>query len=354
MDGKSCRVLLGPLFGVLLVVVCFHVIGCGTANVYTDVASRYPDELYLTGVGVSGESQEEAENRARAAVAARVRSSLESEIEAVAKSVTVDGRTTDAQATMQRIKIQAEFKHGELIHVDRESWGMRDDGYQAVAYLSRREAGRVLEGDYAMASAALQRGANSLEAVGEADVPAFTSGFQAAHEAFVDLARSEAEYRAIVGVSQRGYALDRELWLRLQQRRQSLLDGLRVGLSLRLPAIQDDTVDVTRLAHVFDQALEDLGLNTRGQSCEEVEYWLDLHPVVTYQGIIGIVCRLSFTGQLRECRGGGIWELHLVGTGFTGNGTSEYAARRAAEQTVTAVALAPILAEALHHVLPVE
>lgn len=341
--------------GVLLSLLCASILGCGgPTGIYTDVTTQYPPELYIMYVGISEVSLAEAENRACAGVAAQVRSSLESELEAVARSVTLDGKTSDTQATTQRIAIRAEFERAELIHVDRERSEVRGGTYQAVAFLSRREAEQVFDGDYAMASAALRSRASGLDAVSEGDVPGFASVYWAAREAFDEVARAEAEYRAVTGRSQAEFAQDRDLWWRIQQRRQTVLDGLRVGLRMREPRIADDRLDEARLVQIFSLALANLGLSVRGQSCGEAEYLLDLQPDVKYQGIIGIVCRLSFTGQLIECGGGETWELHLDSDAFTGDGSHESTARREAEMAVTEATLAPLLAAALCRVLPVE
>jgi hypothetical protein len=155
-------------------------------------------------------------------------------------------------------------------------------------------------------------------------------------------------------MSQMDFASDRDLWLQIQQRRQALLDGFRVGLRMREPRIVDDGLDEARFVQVFSLALADLGLSVRGQSCDEAEYVLDLQPEVTYQGIIGMVCRLSFTGQLIECSTGETWDLHLDSDAYTGEGSREGIARHKAEETVTEATLTPLLAAALCRVLPIE
>jgi hypothetical protein len=322
--------------------------------VYTDLTAQYPPDLYISAVGNSSESLDDAENRACAGVAAQVRSRLESELEAVARSVTVDGRISDTQATTQRIEIRAEFDRAELIHVDRERSEVRGGTYQAVAFLSRREAGQVFDGDYAMASAALRLRASGLDAVSEGDVPGFASAYWAVREAFDDVLRAEAEFRTVAGKSQRDFASDRDLWSQIQNRRQALLDGIRVGLRMREPRIVDDGLDEARFVQVFSLALADLGLSVRGQSCGEAEYVLDLQPEVTYQGIIGTVCRLAFSGQLIECSSGETWELHLDSDAYMGDGSHEGTARRKAENVVTEATLKPLLAAALCRVLPIE
>jgi len=329
--------------------------GCGGSGgeVHSAPQKVYPDDQYLVAVGTSTESMEDAENRARQAIAAQVRSTLDSQIDTRVNSEIADGFETYTASTSQTMQQQATFSHAELIKVDLESRRERDGVYEVVAYLPRRESGRVLRRDYDAAATALVRQADAVDAVPSGDLPTFAAAYSEANESWTELHQRAMELWAVTGNPPASFRQDQDRWDAVERRRMDFLEGVKVSFSLLDVRPAGDNLDDAYLRQEFGEALTDLGLTIRGDHCGAGDYLVELQPRLHYQGVIGVVCRLDFAGRLVECESGHSWNLHVQDEDFVGEGSNTYAARKGAEAAVNADVLAPLLAEALEESLPV-
>jgi len=329
--------------------------GCGGSSPAVNTAPQktFPESEYLVATGVSAESHEDAEQRARNAVAAQVRSSLESQTETQVSSVHDGQQETYLSSTSLQLRQNVSFSHGELIHIDLESRREKDGLYHAVAYLRRSEAARVLHQDYKAASANLARAHGGVQDVDADDLPGFAAAYGEARSHFLVANQRVMELRAVTGSRPAQFDQDINLWNDLQNHRQERLDDLRLSFVL-LPVIPaGDKLDMAHLHQEFIQSLTDLGMTVRGDECGDGEYLLEFQPRLHYQGVIGVVCRLDFAGTLTECSTGDTWDLLLEDADFVGEGANAFTARHLAEDKVTQDSLAPLLIDALGANLPV-
>ena len=327
--------------------------GCagGAAAPRTD-AEAWPEDRYLVAVASSPVSFADAELRARQAVAARVRSTLESELTSHS-SVTIDELGERQRTVANQFLSQAvSFSHAELIRVDPASRREDDGVYHALAYLPRMESARVLRRDYDAAAAALARHADAVDAVPAGDLPAFAVAYGEAREQWLAVERSAMELWAVAGSPPAGFRQDQARWDAVQDRRLQLLSGVPMAFRLLDVRPAGDTLDAVRLRQEFLEALTEAGLAIRGDRCAGGGYLIELQPRLHYQGVIGVICRLDFAGRLVDCASGHAWELHVEDEAFLGEGANTWAARKGAADRVTADALAPLLMDALGSSLP--
>jgi hypothetical protein len=350
----AAAVLAAAICGLPLLVGLPLLGGCGGGGgVHQSPQTVYPEQQYLVAVGTSPLSMQDAENRARHAVAAQIRSSLESRIDTRIESQITGGVEDLRSSTRQDLQQEVGFSRAELIRIDLDSRRERDGRYEVVAYLPRREAAQALRRDYDAAAAALQRQAGALDAVPRGDLPGFAAAYAVARRSWADLSRCSRELWAITGQAPAGFGQEQARWHRVEERRLAVLDGVRVAFALREPRPAGDRLDAAFLEQQFRDALTGMGLTLRGRDCDGGDYLVELQPRLHYQGVIGVVCRLDFAGRLVECATGDAWNLHLEDERFTGEGSNTYAARKGAEAAATAEVLAPLLAEALEESLPV-
>lgn len=330
------------------------VAGCGGAGgVHTAPQTVYPEELYLVASASSPESMEDAENRARQAIAAQIRSTLRSRIDTRIDSEISGGEESYTSQTSQTMQQRVAFSHAELIRIDLDSRRERGGAYEVVAYLPRREASQVLRRDYDAAATVLARQADAVAAVPRGDLPGFAAAYSEARESWTALHQRAMELWAINGRPPAGLGQNQDRWDTVEQRRLEVLEGVRVAFSL-LPTIPaGDRLDRVYLRQEFSEALTDLGLTLRGDQCGAGDYLVEMQPRLHYQGVIGVVCRLDFAGRLVDCETGDSWDLHLADERFVGEGSNTYKARKGAEAVVTAATLAPLLAAALDESLPI-
>jgi hypothetical protein len=348
--GARARLLVAAgLVGMIAAVT-----GCGGGGaLHRAPQAAYPEQEYLVAVGSSVTSQAEADARARSALAAQIRSSIDATLRTESRATLSEGRIQESATTVQQLEQSAGFSHGELIRLDAASGGWRDGQYRAVAYLSRREAGEVLRRQSANHAAEFARRAAAVDAVGSGDLPGFAAAYGEARESWVALQQTARELRAVTGRDPADLAADNARWDALQRRRQAMFAEVRVALQLREPRPAGDRLDRQYLRQALITALTDLGLTVRGDSCADADYVVDLQPRLRYQGVVGVVCSLELAGVLRECTSGNAWDLHLTHPTWTGEGRNAYVARNQAAGSVTPATLTPPLLAALATSLPV-
>jgi hypothetical protein len=335
-------------------VMCMGLAACGgPGRGVSDLAEdRWPAHAYLVAEGSSPNSREEAELRAREAVAAQIRSSLESNLESRTSSSSDGARESYESEIRQFISQAVSFSHAELIRADPASRRHDDGVYHVLAYLPRMESARVLRRDYDAAAAALQRHADAVDAVPAGDLPAFAAAYGEAREQWLAVERSAMELWAVAGSPPAGFRQDQARWDAVQDRRLQLLSGVPMAFRLLDARPAGDTIDAVRLRQEFLEALTEAGLSIRGDRCDGGGYLIEFQPRLHYQGVIGVICRLDFAGRLVDCASGHAWELHVEDEAFLGEGANTWAARKGAADRVTADALAPLLMDALGSSLP--
>ena len=355
LDRRPTERVIRSLTAAAVLVAAVVMSGCNSAPaVQTAPQATYPEAMYLVATGTSPDSFEDAENRARTAIAAQIRSTLASQTTSDIRSDNVDGLESYESSTQQTMRQDTAFSHAELIHVDLASRREKGGNFHVVAYLKRSEAGPVLMRDYEAASAALRRDAGTVDAVAAGDLPGFAAAFGEARESWLLLSQRARELRAVAGRRPATFTQDRRRWDGIMARREQAMQDLRLSFDL-LPVIPEgDRLDASYLTQTFTTVLTDLGLSVRGHACGEGEYLLELQPRLHYQGVIGVVCRLDFAGRLVECASGDSWDLQLEHDSFTGEGANTYKARYGAMEAVTVESVTPLLIEALRAMLPVD
>ena len=326
--------------------------GCGGKPGVTSLPlDRYPEAEYMVAAGTSSESMADAEASARAALAAQIRSRIRSQIRDEARQETRDQVTTYEATTVRTIDQDAAFDRMELFRIDPRSRRERDGLYRAVATMSRSEARRALRADYEAAGEQLDRAVLGLQAVPAGDLPAFAIRFGEVREAFALLDRRALQLRAVTGLLPADYRQQRDLWFAAERERQRRVSGLRLGLAVRPCIPAGDPLDsgVVRLEVL--QALAGMGLTVRGEDCGD-GYLLDLQPRLWHVGLTGVVTRLTFGGELRDCRTGDHWDVHLEHERWQAEGTRAEAATRAVAETVDEQTLRAALTDALGGHLP--
>jgi len=334
---------------------CASLAGCGgQPAVRTDPLTAYPPDQYLVAEGVSPVGFAEAEQRARSAVAAQIRSTLTSELVSSSRMSVDDEAARYASETDQLVRQDIAFSRAELIRIDPQSRRQIGQEYLVVAVLSRGEANQALRRDFQAAASALNRAADRALAVPAGDLPGLAAAHGEARRSWDVLLQRALELRAITGRYPAGFSDAEARWEALLDRRADQLGGVRLAFDLLPTALAEDRLDTAYLRQQFLRALSDLGLTVRGQTCDQSDYLLELQPRVHYRGLVGVVCRLEFTGHLRECASGHAWDLHLASPELSGEGSSTLRARNAAVAAVSAEILLPLLVAAMAATLPLQ
>ena len=139
----------------LLLCGCLHAGGAGPAGAEPEVPSyllgigeprRFPSSAYITAAASSGSSVAQAEDAAKAAVAAQIRSSIESEFRSLESESVESGQVSSGESRQRRVLTRASFDRAELIRiVERRRMGSQ---FYALAALDRAEASQALAADY--------------------------------------------------------------------------------------------------------------------------------------------------------------------------------------------------------------
>lgn len=120
---------------------------------------NYPHSRYLTGVGLSTLSAEDADRQAASNIATQISAQLKSETSSFQEFTSGNGNGNSNEKDTQVITIKAEFKHAELVRpLERERQG---ETFYSFSVLDRVEADTVLAndqgGNLATFAAAVQR-----------------------------------------------------------------------------------------------------------------------------------------------------------------------------------------------------
>ncbi len=304
--------------GALLALVCAPVHADKLSNLQKQLAKSYPGERYVTAIGISAASAEQAIEQAKSEVSAQIRSELSSVLTTEQSSVSKDGNLQELQRIVSRTESRTSFVHAELIKLDNRLMGRDHGQWYAVATLDRNEAAGVFQHDYEMVAADFRTGARGLLEPG-GELLAWTAG----------LRHAEADFRRLLeimlpmrGLRRRpeGFDEDFELYQKLQQERIHRLASVRLALQIDSP--KDDPGP---LAAFVGDALSKLGLGAIPQGCAEGGYVLNLNPRFTWeQGMFGPVIRLAVPARLIRCQGlEPVGQLEIDDADFVGTDTRD-------------------------------
>lgn len=327
--------------------------GCaGGGGVVQHPGDRFPDEQYLVATATSSESIEDAETRARAALAAQIRSQIRSVLDDRTEQVSRNDDIVVETSTSSSIRQETSFDHMELFHADPQSRRQVGDRFHAAVYLERAEAHRVLRDDFEVAGERLRREATSLSAVPDHDLPGFAARFGEARAAWQTVRARALELRAVMGAFPAGYVGLRDHWLDAEAERHRRVDGLELALAVKPCVPAGDPLDSAALREELVQALDEMGLVVRGRACGDSGYLLSFQPRLRHRGMAGVVTSLTLVGELRDCRTGDRWEFTLEDEAWKAEAPRADSATRKLQATVTDASLRPLLADALLGRLP--
>ena len=308
-------------------------------------ASRFPNSHWVTAWGVSETSFREAEQDAKAQVAAQVRSSITAETTSLARAVMRDDEVTDFQELVSEVRTTTTFTRAQLIRRVDASVHQEGDQRKVLAVLDRHELARVLQGDYDTAAVAWRQAADGLD-LARGDLPAWTVAWHRFRGGFAEVLATAAETRAVTGLNPQGYTADQARWAAGHAARDSVLRHTQIVLVLA-PTVG---LDPAELAERLSAAFVELGVGARAGNCVRGDEALRLEPVLTSRSVIGRVVSLELRGTFGPCTGGLVWsEVVISGSALRGDGRDPEADLL---RSLTPEALAPLLRESLGHVVP--
>lgn len=339
-----------PVALALLLSACASPLAAHLAN--PRAHPSYPPERFLTGVGRSAASAQEAEADARRVIAEQIRLELQSVFESEQREQSRDGEIRSAADTRAAVRAETHFSHAELIRVE-QSLGARHEGeFYAFAYASIDELQRTLSEDYARAAQPFR---DTVEAAATApDLPSYATAYRKAREGYDQLTRAARELRAVTRRPHPAYAEDTARYRALVQGREARLQ--RAQLSTQVVPEGELGEGSERIDGLLTQALNDLGVTAQSGACQG---GLALRLTARAQcgrASLGQRCTLALKADLRPCGADRAWtQADLSSPDFKGiSPRSQAEAKAAMWSAVTREALAAQLRAGLSAALPLE
>lgn len=188
---------------------------------------RYPSQDWITAVGESRSSLEDAETRARMAVSRKISLRLTEVYERIESELREGGRHSSTDHTISRVREESSFSRGQLIKiVDRGSYQGK---HFALAVLSRAEAGEALAGGY-RAQARGFRAAVEEARKNERQPARFTAAYREAMTAYRKLEPLALELAAVDPSKEAQLKEDLQLFGELQASRARVVSSLAVRI----------------------------------------------------------------------------------------------------------------------------
>lgn len=266
----------------------------------------FSEKSYIKAWGVSTRNAQMAGQNAQAAVAAAVRSSIESELVSVMKSESIQGEVRDYQKLESITKTRTHFKHAELIKLVPQTTHKKNGEYWVMAVLSRREAADELMIPYLEYAVPFRLQAGRLEALNN-DCPAFTKTWKKVQAHYRKLKPAAAEVRAVAGGPFPEMVNDENLFHQAELSRQNLLHELKVNIQVE----EQPELNQAELVRVISEAIMDLGLSVSGGFCQDGFVSLKISPDLKWKNIMGQIVELQLLGDVGICGEEDSW------TGFT-------------------------------------
>jgi hypothetical protein len=305
----------------------------------------YATSKYITAVGMSDRSFDDAEKLAQAKVSEQVRSQIEYQYEMAMSNQGIDHKGL--------VKKQTSFSHAEMIRVDTSSQAKVGKAYYAFAYLSRHDVFKVLESEYESEATRFRRSAQSLPQLHH-DLPAYTAGLRQAQSSFAALSGKAFEIRAVTMKDVPAHRQDEATFLAMERDRVTLLRDLKITVRIENGSI-GEAREVILMA--LTGALTRLGLEATPGACGPQKHELRVKAEVNCRrGSFGPQCSLDMAGVLVHCASGAVLaEADLNDSSFKGIHTKDRS--RALTQlysSITPDALVPQLQKSLSGVLPID
>ena len=316
-------------------------------------AAKYPADRFIVAEGTGEKSFQEAEENARARVAAQIRSTLEAETKVVVSEINRGGKVTGSQEIVDVVLSKTTYERGQLIRTDPTLQRKEGGRYCAFAYLSLAEAYQAPSESYRTAAATFRQAARSAAGCGD-DLAGFTASFRQAQGCFSSLASCVGEIRAVTQRDYEPWTQDLATYQSLEADRVGRLRALRLAVEVAGPAPESVRSTITS---ALTRALTDLGLTAAPGACDPGGYALRVVPTVReVRGSFGPQAAMTMTGALVHCASGKtLAEIDLSDPSFKGMHSHDPdRALAALLAKVTPDALRPRLAAGLGPVLPID
>ena len=313
---------------------------------------KFPRTHYMTAIGTSTESQNQAEIVAKGMVSEQIRSDILAVTESEMEEINRNGKIEGTQRLKSIIKTKSYFAHAQLIRSDPASFQKLDGQYHAFAYLSRAEVYPYFEREYENRAPVFRQSAADAP-YRKNDLPAYTTSFREAQTAFADLSAKAFEIQAVTRREYEAYLGDVETYRSLEENRTGLLRSLQLSIKV-------ETGEAGLRNHLtagLQEALGQLGLTTTPGSCRPGRLHLQVKPLIECSsGYLGPVCNLSFDYELSDCRSQrNLAEGTVTGKELKGGHQRDKAiALQRLYQKLKGRFLAPLLQSELAAVLPIE
>jgi hypothetical protein len=310
----------------------------------------YPPDRFLTAVGRSARSATEAEADARRVIAERIRSDIVSLSESVEREASQDGKVSASAAYLLTVRSEARFSHGELIRVDQGLGASHGGEYHAFAYASVAELARVLSSTYETQATDFRAAVRAAEGAGS--LPEFAAAYQQGRAAYVALARTAFEHRAVTGRDLRAFGDDSQAHRALGEARARRVSGVRVA-----PRVDGlEAADGSRLEGLFGRALASLGVAVDAGACDGALALAVRAAPDCARRSLGHHCALTLRAALGPCGAAQSWvSAELSDPAWKAASVrSEAEARAALWATVGPEAIARQLRTAMGAALPLE
>ena len=311
-----------------------------------------PVEHFISGVGSSDASGEEARQKARADVARQVHAAVESNTNRISQILQEQGIESQSIRFTEEINETSRFTHSHLIR-DTGPLEKRKGRYHALACLDRNEAQKALWTDAELMVSQYESAADSADRLAHVSLTQFSTQYAKANTAVRDLLVLFADLRALTGRTSAEEARIMSRHRSLQAQALKLLTGIRIALHAE--GVEEDLSDPT-LA-VVENALRELGLQSyRGLGCDqEASHQIGLEIDPLCREVMGnFFCspevKLRFSSCLEESE-----FMIPISTKkpLSGRARLKNAAIKDALEEITPDLIAPRLKRGLDHSLPI-
>jgi hypothetical protein len=266
---------------------------------------RFPRVRYISAVGISGQSGEDAGTQAKRAVSERISSQLRAETESFQSATSAGGSSSEAQRITSRVSTTTSFDRADLIDiVERQE---SEGSWYALGVLDRAKAdGEIARAHQSEIVSFLQFSESALLARQQARPGDFNTSRQKAMKLVAGLDASFIVRRAVLGHP----STDEEKFL---ERRNQLLRAVAEADSRKVVQVRIEGVDSPTLLKLAVSAVRKLGLRVaETKTCAEV----DQHPEdatelvvlpeeACSEGSLGEKCEVAVRLHARGCVGGG-------------------------------------------------
>jgi len=232
--------------------------GCRTAtavpvNTVADYRESYPEQAFYVYRAISRVSPLDAEQTAKAAVAAQVSSTLQASLVSMKASTCAQQECRTIHEAIQTISSQTTFDKAEMIRIDGRLSSTAVGEYVAVAYLSRQELAASVGQEFEEIAASFLPATTRI--LNASSVVDFSAGYRAARELMVQLTGTAVRYESVVGIPVKGWGEARQLWQLVMERRTEWLAELKVQITVDAKAAVR-----ARIQSAFTTAFSDLGV----------------------------------------------------------------------------------------------